>query len=237
MAPRPPGVGTTSRSGAVRRSQAARSSAGGRSAWRPGFSPVVMYAVTAPTSSQNAAGRAAGENSARHCSHVANSDCRSNPSPSAAWPKTSWTTRSWSTTPCSPRAADAAPRTRSSKCHRAALAKLGTKLGRTGIRIVLAADVAHPDTETAVDDLEQSRGLALERPVGAPDGVARCRGRTHEPVRHPLGRLGRQEARRSQHGRRGERLTRQAVGLALCPAPRAEASAGDAARSFCSTMQ
>ena len=39
---------------------AASNSAGGSFACRPGFSPVMTYAVTAPTSSQNAAGRAVG---------------------------------------------------------------------------------------------------------------------------------------------------------------------------------
>jgi hypothetical protein len=83
--------GATMRASLARRrvvgSHAVRSSAGGAFARRPGFSPVMRFAVTAPTSSVNAAGRAAAENSVRHCNHAANSDWRSKPTPSAAWPR------------------------------------------------------------------------------------------------------------------------------------------------------
>ena len=204
-------------------SQAATSSAGGRSARRPGLAPVVTYAVTAPTSSQNAAGRAAGENNARHCSHVAYSDWRSNPTPSAACPK-----HVVDDAQLVDDAALLAPEQRMRvvtgdrrQRHRAALAQLGNKLRRVAIGIGLVAHQPHPDTEAAggrctTDDLEQPQRLALERRVGVPDGAGRRRRPPREPVADPLGQLGPQEARRSQHARARSGASRAKRSTANC---------------------
>jgi hypothetical protein len=65
--------------------------------------------------------------------------------------------------------------------HRPALAKLGAQVGRVAIRVAVVADVVHANAEatgalSAVDDLEQPRGLVLERPIGPADGAAGAAG-------------------------------------------------------------
>ncbi len=110
---------------------------------------------------------------------------------------------------------------------RAALAKLGAKLCRVAIGLALVAGRSHSNTKASerpstADDLEQPRGLALERAVGAPHGVGGRRRLPGEPVGDPLRDLRPQEARRSQHVRRDGGRTRQTIDLELCSLPPGE---------------
>ena len=97
--------------------------------------------------------------------------------------------------------------------HRPMLAEFGTELRGVAIGVSVVADMLHSNTKASerrstADDVEQPRGLALERSVGVPDGVGRRRRLSGEPVGDPLSKLGWQEARRSQHARRERGLTR-----------------------------
>ena len=88
--------------------------------------------------------------------------------------------------------------------HRPVLAQVGAELGGAVVRLVLAADVRHAHAEAAPGDVEQPRGLTLER-RGRSAARRRCgaAGALREPLGHALGELGSQEAGRSQHVRRG----------------------------------
>jgi hypothetical protein len=108
--------------------------------------------------------------------------------------------------------------------HRPVLAKLGTELRCVAIGAAVVAGRLHSNTKAAArrstaDDLEELRSLTLERPVGPPDGVGRRRRLPREPLGDPLGKLGPQEARRSQHARRRRGLTRPPIDLDLCATP------------------
>ena len=147
-----------------------------------------MYAVTAPTSSQNAAGRAVVGEQRPALQPRGELGLQVEPEPERRVAED--VVDDAQLVEGRRRAADAARRARSVivPCsRRSAHSSAALSYGRRRV------DVAHPHAEAATDDVEQPRGLALERPVRPPRRRRWAPRALQEPLGHALGELGARE--------------------------------------------